>query len=194
MTQGRTQRWNIDPAHSSIEFAVRHMGIVTVHGRFGQFSGIVELDEDGALRGVDVTIDAASITTGVEQRDAHLRSKDFFDVATYPTLTFYATAVLGGGGGDGSYEVQGDLTLLGQTRPVTLAAEVAPPVTDPWGKQRVGSATGKLDRRRWGLTWNQALEAGGLLVSDEVRFTLDVQAVAPAETAATAASVGAQGR
>lgn len=186
----RTRQWNIDPAHSGIDFAVRHMRIATVHGRFAQFSGTVELDDDGALRGIAVTIDAASVTTGVDQRDEHLRSKDFFDVATYPALAFRSTEVRRGK--QGTYEVKGDLSLHGRTHAVEFTAEVTPHVKDPWGNERVaGSATGKLDRRQWGLTWNQPLEVGGFLVSDEVRFTLDVQAVAPTEPAEPAGAVEA---
>jgi polyisoprenoid-binding protein YceI len=178
-----TTTWALDQAHTGITFSVRHMGIATVRGRFTQFSGSVELDEGGALTGVEATIDAASIDTGVEQRDAHLRSADFFDVDRFPTLTFRSTMVRRRG--DDGYDVEGDLTLHGESHPVRLAVEVTPQVTDPWGKERVAAtATGTLDRRRWGLTWNQVLESGGLLVSDEVRLTLDVQAVAAEPVAA----------
>ncbi len=178
-----TTTWALDQAHTGIEFSVRHLGIATVRGRFGLQSGTVDLEDDGGLRGIAATIDAVSVDTGVEQRDAHLRSPDFLDAAAYPTMTFRSTAVRRRR--DDGYDVEGDLTLHGQTHPVRLAVDVTPHVTDPWGNQRVAaSATGKLDRRQWGLTWNQALEFGGVVVSDEVRFTLDVQAVAPQPVAA----------
>jgi len=169
--------WAIDPTHSSIEFSVRHLGISTTRGRFRQFSGNVEVDEDGRLRHIEASIDAASIDTGVEQRDAHLRSPDFFDTANHPTITFRSTAV--GPRPDGTLQVAGELTLRGQTHPVTFDMESAAPVTDPWGNRRAAaSATGTLDRTQWGLTWNQALELGGWLVGEKVRFALEVEAVA----------------
>ena len=171
--------WAIDPTHSSVEFSVRHLGIATVRGRFKQFTGSVDVAEDGQLQHIEVSIDAPSIDTGVDQRDAHLRSPDFFDVANYPTITFHSTAVRPRG--DGTFQVSGELTMHGQTHPVTFAVESAAPIKDPWGNQRAAaSATGKLDRKQWGLNWNQALELGGWVVGEEVRFTLDVQAVAAA--------------
>lgn len=171
-------QWSIDSSHSSIEFAVRHMGIATVRGRFRKFDGAVELDEDHRLRGVQVSIDAASIDTGVEQRDNHLRSPDFFDVARYPTIQFRSTGIERRSGG--GYRLTGDLTMHGQTRPVTFDVEASEPVKDPWGNQRVAAeATGKLNRKDWGLTWNQVLEFGALMVGEDVKFTLEIEAVAP---------------
>ena len=171
-------QWNIDSTHSSIEFGVKHMGISTVRGRFREFSGSVDLDEDGVLRGVDATIAAPSIDTGVGQRDDHLRSPDFFDVARFPTITFQSTRVERVG--EGRYRVTGDLTMHGHTHPVTFEVEVAEPVKDPWGNQRVAaSVSGKLNRKDWGLTWNQVLELGALVVGEDVTFTFDVEAVAP---------------
>ncbi|MBE0594886.1 MAG: YceI family protein [Gemmatimonadales bacterium] len=170
-------QWNIDAGHSSIEFGVRHMGISTVRGRFTQFEATPELNEAGILAGVSATLDVASIDTGVEQRDDHLRSPDFFDVAQHPTMEFRSTKVERRDGR--SYRVSGDLTMKGVTRPVTLDVEVSEPVKDPWGNKRVAAeATGKLDRTAWGLKWNQVLEFGALLVSEEVKFTIAVQAVA----------------
>ncbi|MDQ3398130.1 MAG: YceI family protein [Deinococcota bacterium] len=168
----------IDPSHSNIEFAVRHMAIATVRGRFKNLTGTIEMAEDGSLTGVDAVIEASSIDTSESNRDAHLRSPDFFDADTYPELRFKSTAIEATA--EGSYRVVGDLTMHGQTRPVTLAVETSSPITDPWGNKRAAAqATGKLNRKDWGLTWNQVLEMGALLVSEEVRFNFDVQAVAP---------------
>lgn len=171
-------QWNIDTTHSSVEFGVKHLGISTVRGRFREFTGAVDLDEDGVLRGVEATITAQSIDTGVEQRDQHLRSPDFFDAARFPTLEFRSTRIEPQG--QGRYRVTGDLTMRGQTHPVTLEVEAADPVKDPWGNRRsAATASGRLNRKDWGLTWNQVLEFGGLAVAEEVRLTLDVEAVAP---------------
>ena len=171
-------QWNIDTTHSSVEFGVKHMGISTVRGRFRESSGSVELDEDGVLRGVDATIAAQSIDTGVGPRDDHLRSPDFFDVARFPAIRFRSTRVEQPG--QGRYRVTGDLTMHGHTNPVTFEVEVAEPVKDPWGNQRVAaSVTGTLNRKTWGLSWNQVLELGALMVGENVKFTFDVEAVAP---------------
>jgi len=171
-------KWTIDQSHSSIEFSVKHLGIATVRGRFRQFSGDVALDEQGRPQSIQATIDAGSVDTGVEQRDTHLRSPDFFDTARHPTLTFVSTAIRPGGGG--TLRVTGDLTIRGETRPVTLTVTPSAAIRDPWGNQRAAaSATGTLSRKEWGLTWNQILELGGLAVADEVRFALEVEVVAP---------------
>lgn len=170
--------WTIDTSHSSIEFGVRHLGISTVRGRFRTFSGTVDVDEDGRVRAIDVTIDPASIDTGVGDRDQHLRSGDFFDVAHFPTIAFQSTAAERRG--DGTLRVTGDLTMRGQTHPVTFEVEPAQSVTDPWGNRRVAAtATGKLNRKDWGLTWNQVLELGALMVGEDVTFTIEIEAVAP---------------
>ena len=175
--------WAIDPSHSSIEFSVRHLGIATVRGRFKQFTGSVELDGRGYAQAIRTSLDAASIDTGVEQRDAHLRSPDFLDAERHPTLTFESTAIRPGQ--DGTLHVTGDLTIRGQTQPVAFTVEPSAPIRDPWGNQRAAaSATGTLNRKHWGLTWNQILELGGVAVADEVRFTLDVQIVSPQPVAA----------
>lgn len=164
--------WQIDPAHTSVDFAVKHLMISTVRGRFGSVSGtLTGLGKSPAL---SVSIDAASIDTRVAQRDEHLRSADFFDVANHPTITFTSRRVEGQP--TRSFKLIGDLTIRGVTREVALDVEYQGGGKDPWGNQRMGfSASGKLDRKEFGLTWNQVLEAGGLTVGDEVKFTIDVE-------------------
>ncbi len=169
-------QWTFDPAHSQIQFSVRHMGISTVRGTFGQFAGSIE-DSNGVVKGVTVDIDVASLTTGNGQRDEHLRSADFFDVANYPKATFVLTSFQRDGG---DVTATGDLTIRGITKPVTLTGDVGGPAKDPWGNQKVSAELEtKISRKEWGLVWNVALEAGGVLVSDEVKLRIDVQA-APA--------------
>lgn len=172
-----TTTWNIDTDHTHVGFTARHMMITKVKGQFSRVSGTVELDEQQPERSrVSVQIDAASIDTGVEKRDDHLRSADFLDVENHPHLTFESRSVRRTG--DDRYELTGDLTIRGTTRPVTLEVEDEGRGTDPWGGERASfSATGKIDRREFGLTWNQALEAGGVLVSDEIKLNFDVQVV-----------------
>ncbi len=176
-----TTVWSIDPAHSNVEFSVRHLMIATVRGRFADVAGTVKLDEASpAKSSVDVRIQAASIDTRAEQRDNHLRSPDFFDVARYPTITFTSRTVEPKG--DDQLKVTGDLTMHGVTKPVTLSATKEGSARDPWGNDRVAfSATAKLDRKEFGLTWNQALETGGVMVGDEIKITLDVELVRQAE-------------
>jgi polyisoprenoid-binding protein YceI len=154
------------------------MGISTVRGRFKKFA--VEVDEaNNTLRALNVSVDAASIDTGEAQRDQHLRSGDFLDVEHHPEIRFRSTSVAARG--QGRYAVSGDLTIRGQTHPVTFEVETAPPVTDPWGNNRAAATgTGTLNRRVWGLNWNKALELGGWLVGDDVRFSFDVEAVVSA--------------
>ncbi|HEU4642128.1 MAG TPA: YceI family protein [Gemmatimonadaceae bacterium] len=168
--------WQIDPAHTGVEFAVKHMMISTVKGRFTHVSGTIRLDESNPARSsVEATIDATSIDTRVEQRDAHLRSADFLDADRFPSITFRSTRVVPRG--EGRAEVTGDLVIHGVTRQITLEVEEQGRLKDPYGNDRVGfSATGKLDRRDFGLTWNQTLEAGGLLVGNEVRISIEVEA------------------
>jgi len=166
--------WTLDPTHSQIQFAVKHMGISTVRGTFGTFSGTIT-DTDGAVTGAEVTIDVASIHTGNEQRDGHLKSPESFDVAQFPTATFALTAFARTGD---TVTATGTLSLHGVSRPVTLTGEVGGPAKDPWGNEKVSAElTGKISRADFGLTWNVALEAGGWLVSDEVKLSVDVQAV-----------------
>lgn len=166
--------YSIDPTHSNVEFAVKHMMITTVKGRFGDVKGAIELPESGQPN-VDVTINTASIDTRTEARDNHLRSADFFDVEKYPEIRFVSTDALRTGGG---YSLSGNLTIKGITKPVTLAVTSEGSGVDPWGNQKSSfSATGKFNRSEFGLNWNAALEAGGVLVSDEVKLSLDVQLV-----------------
>lgn len=169
--------WAIDPSHTSVEFAVRHLGISTVRGRFKRVSGTIRAEEHGALKSIEATIDASSIDTGEPKRDAHLRSADFLDAENSPALTFRSTSIMPQT--DGRYLVDGTLTIRHETRPVSLQVEITTPMKDPWGNVRAGAvASGTLNRKDWGLNWNQVLELGALLVGEEVRFTLDVEAVA----------------
>jgi polyisoprenoid-binding protein YceI len=168
--------WAIDPAHSVVELAVKHMMFSTVKGRFASLAGSIVLDEaDLGASSVSAEIDAASIDTGEPQRDGHLRSADFLDVASFRTITFRSTGVVPRG--RGRFIVVGDLTIRGITRGVSLEAELAGTGTDPWGGRRAGfAATTAIDRKEFGLTWNQALETGGVLVSDQVKINLEIQA------------------
>jgi polyisoprenoid-binding protein YceI len=169
--------WKIDPSHSHLEFAVRHLMISTVKGRFGVVEGTVLTDAaNPATVDVNVTIDAASIDTREAQRDAHLKSPDFFDVATFPTLTFKGGRVTEASGD--RFRLTGDLTIHGVTREVTLDVASEGRGKDPWGGERAGySATTKIKRSDFGLTWNQVLEAGGIAVGDEIKISLDVELV-----------------
>jgi len=169
--------WNIDPAHSAIHFSIRHMVVSKTRGRFTKWSGQISFDPDHpAASSVQVTIDPASIDTAEPQRDAHLRSADFFDVEKHPQATFRSTQVEETGGD--SYRITGDLTLHGVTRPVVLSAVFEGSAKDPWGGERAGfAATASLDRREFGLGWNKVLEAGGVLVGDKVELTLEIEAV-----------------
>jgi polyisoprenoid-binding protein YceI len=166
----------LDPSHSTVEFTVRHLMISKVRGRFAAFQGSIELAPGSDLpHAVSVTIDAKSLDTREEQRDAHLRSADFFDVEKYPNLTFESTRIEGT---PADLRVTGNLTIHGVTKEVTLEAEFEGRASDPWGGQRIGyTARTKINRKDFGLTWNQALETGGVMVSDEVRIELNVQAV-----------------
>ena len=178
-------QWIIDPSHTSLQLAVRHMAISTVRGQFKKVTGTIETADDGTLKSIEGVIDAASLDTAEPQRDAHLRSPDFLDAEKYPNLTFRSTAVQARG--DGKYLVKGDLTIREETRPVSLEVEAGQPITDPYGNLRAGaSATGTLNRKDWDLTWNMVLELGALLVGEEVRFTLDVEALVPAAAPAVA--------
>jgi polyisoprenoid-binding protein YceI len=172
-----TTTWNIDPTHTGIHFSVRHMVVAKVRGSFKAFSGSVQLDpQSPAGASVSARIETASIDTGVEQRDGHLKSPDFFDVAKFPAITFQSTKVEPAGGN--TLRVTGNLTLRDITRPVVLEVEQLGVAKDPWGQQRAAfEAKTSLDRREFGLTWNQALEAGGVLVGDKIEISLEVQAV-----------------
>lgn len=167
-------RWSIDPSHTSLLLAVKHMGIATVRGQFKKVTGTIETAEDGKLQSIEAVVEASSIDTAEPRRDAHLRSPDFLDVENHPQLTFRSTTVEPQG--DGRYLVKGELTIRGETRPVTFEVETGTPINDPYGNRRAGaSATGKINRKEWGLTWNQVLEFGVLLVGEEIRFTLDAE-------------------
>jgi polyisoprenoid-binding protein YceI len=176
--QTATTTWNLDPVHSIAEFKVKHMMISNVKGQFTGISGVLNLDEsDLGNSRVEVTIDASSVNTRDAQRDTHLKSPDFFDVEQFPTLSFRSTRVKRVG--DGELAITGDLTIHGVTREVVFQVEgPTPPARDPWGNTRIGlSATTKINRKDYGLTWNATLEAGGILVGEEVTITLDVQFV-----------------
>jgi len=174
--QTSTTTWNIDPAHAAAEFKVKHMMISHVKGHFGKLSGKLTLDDAELTNShVEAVIDASSLETRDSQRDAHLKSGDFFDVEKFPTLSFKSTRVRVVG--DEELSVEGDLTIRGVTRKATFAVEgPTPPTQDPWGNTRLGiSATTKINRKDFGLTWNATLETGGILVGDEVAITLDVE-------------------
>ena len=173
-----TTTWNLDPAHSGVEFKVKHMMISNVKGQFTSVTGKLLLDEEDITKSsVETSIDAASVNTGELQRDAHLKSADFFDVEQYPNLTFQSTSVTRND--DGELEVAGNLTIHGITRRVVFQVEgPTEAAKDPWGHTRVGvSAATRISRKEFGLTWNAALEAGGFLVGDDVKITLDLQFV-----------------
>ena len=174
-TATSTSTWNIDPAHSVAEFKVKHMMISNVKGQFAGIKGTLTYDATVTNSHVEVTIDAASVNTNEPQRDAHLKSPDFFDVEKFPTLSFKSTKVTRTS--DGELKVAGDLTLHGVTRPVVLAVEgPTPSAKDPWGNSRIAvSATTKINRKDFGLTYNAALETGGILVGEEVTITLEIQ-------------------
>lgn len=170
------ETWDIDPAHSEIGFKVRHMMVSNVRGSFHEVRGALEFDEADITRSsIDVTIVTASIDTGVEKRDKHLRSPDFFDVEKYPALTFRSKNVQVIS--DGVFEVAGDLTIHGVTREVVLDVEgLTHQAKDPRGNTVMGAtATTKINRKDYGLTWNKALETGGVLVGDEISITLEVE-------------------
>ena len=179
-----TQTWQIDSAHSGIHFSVRHLVIAKVRGQFSRWTGSLEVPEgDFGRARVTATIDASSIDTGVADRDAHLRSADFFDVETYPEVTFVSRRVEPAGGD--RLRPVGDLTLRGVTREVTLDVESAGIAKDPWGNVRAGfQAKTAIDRKEFGLTWNQALETGGVMVGDKVELEIEVEAVRQDATAA----------
>lgn len=178
-----TGAWAIDPSHSEVGFAVRHLGISKTRGRFGTFSGTLVVDaEHPANSSVEVTIDASSIDTKDAGRDEHLRSDDFFGVEAHPAITFRSTAVRGEGT---RWEVEGDLTIKGTTQPVVLETELVGLERDPWGNERVGfAATTEINREAFGLTWNAALETGGVLVGKNVKINIEVEAVKVVEEGA----------
>jgi len=168
--------WKLDPSHSTIEFVAKHMMITTVKGRFTEFDGTIVADEQNLGDSkVDVVMKAASLDTRSDQRDQHLRSPDFLHVEEFEDVTFHSTSV---SGTKEKFQVTGDLTIRGTTKPITLDVEFGGEGKDPWGGTRASfSAHGKFDRRDYGLTWNVALETGGILVSNEVKINIEAQAV-----------------
>ena len=182
-SQGTTQ-WQIDPAHSAAHFSVRHLMISNVRGEFTKLTGTATTNpSDHTKSSLDVTIEAASINTREPQRDDHLRSADFFDVAKYPTLTFRSTRIEALSADH--FKVTGDLTIHGVTKTVALDVEgPTPAVKDPWGNLRTGaSATTKINRKDFGLVWNGVTEAGGVMVGDEIKIELEVELVQKAPAA-----------
>lgn len=177
LTQIGVRQWTLDPSHSEIGFSARHMMISTVRGNFQNFSGTAEFDPEAIENGsIEVEIDVASIDTRDENRDGHLKSGDFFDTENYPAITFRSTSVEARG--NGAYNVHGNLTIKGETHPVTLDATFTEVVPDPFGGTRIGVSAGtQIDRKEFGLEWNQALETGGVLVGEHIGINIDAQLV-----------------
>ena len=178
--------WDIDLVHSNLGFSVRHLVISKVHGRFARWSGTLALDDQRPEQSrVDIRIESASIDTHEPQRDAHLRSADFLDSDAHPEISFRSTRIESAG--DHRYQVAGDLTIAGVTRPIRLDVETLGRTRDPWGGERAGfSARTSLDRRDFGLVWNQALESGGVLVGEKVEIEVEIEAVRRPQAAAAA--------
>jgi polyisoprenoid-binding protein YceI len=172
-----TTTWQLDASHSSIGFAVKHLMIATVKGSFGKFEASFSGNEQNlATASVSAKIDAGSIDTGNDQRDGHLRSADFFDVEQFPAIDFVGKKIVGDAFGD--FKIVGDLTIRGVTKEITLDATFEGRAKDPWGNSRLGyTAKGKINRTEFGLNWNQALEAGGVLVSEEVKISVEASFV-----------------
>jgi polyisoprenoid-binding protein YceI len=186
--------WEIDTAHTTAQFSVRHMMVTTVKGQFGKVTGTVNLDDkDHTKSKIDVVIDATTVDTREPKRDAHLKSPDFFDVANHPKITFKSTKIAKGG--KDKYKVTGDLTMHGVTKPVALEVEgPTPPVKNLMGTWTRGArVTGSLNRKDFGLNWNKTLEAGGVLVGDEVKIEVDAELVEKAPSASGVASAPAKG-
>ncbi|MFG3284256.1 YceI family protein [Streptomyces sp. NPDC048111] len=169
--------YTIDPAHSSIGFTVRHAMVTNVRGSFAEHEGTLTLDgADPAASSASIDVKIASVDTGIADRDAHLRSADFFDAEQFPLMTFRSTGARALGGD--TYRITGDLTIKGVTRPLSIDLEFNGTATDPYGNQRVGFEGGaEILRSEWGLTWNAALETGGVMVSDKVKLTFDISAI-----------------
>jgi polyisoprenoid-binding protein YceI len=184
--------WNIDTTHSTIGFTVRHLVITKVHGQFATWSGALRIDDaDLSRSSVEVEVDLASVDTKEAKRDAHLRSADFFDVDSFPKMTFVSKRIVADA--NEVKEVIGDLTIRGTTREVTLLVEEQGRAKDPWGGERAAfSARTRINRADYGLTWNMALEAGGLLVGDKIDIHLDLEAVLAQPTVVTPDTTAAQ--
>jgi polyisoprenoid-binding protein YceI len=173
-TLPQTGTWTIDSTHTRIGFVAKHLMVTKVRGSFGEFSGSIAVAEPIENSSVTVDMVAASISTGVADRDGHLKSADFLDVENHPTITFSSTGVRREGG---DFKVDGELTIIGVTKPVTLDVEFDGGATDPWGNAKAGfTASTTINREDWGLTWNAALEGGGLLVSKEIKIEIEAQA------------------
>jgi polyisoprenoid-binding protein YceI len=171
-----TGTWKVDPSHSTVGFAVKHMGIATVRGEFTEFEGTLEIGEDLSSARAYGTVKVASVDTNEPQRDEHLRSADFFDAAQYPELTFESTKIEALD--DEEFRITGQLTIHGVTNEIVLHAEVQGTDTDPWGNERVGlEVTGQLSRGDYGMKFNQALGSGNMLVADKIKLALDISAV-----------------
>lgn len=167
--------WEVDASHSSVEFTARHLMVSKVRGRFTSFTGTIEVGDDPLQSSVRATVDLASVETHDEKRDGHLRSPDFFDVENHPQMTLVSTGIRPDGD---DFVLSADVTVRGVTRPVDFRLEFNGVERDPWGGTRAGfTATAEVNRRDWGLEWNVPLDGGGLLVSEKVKMTLEVQAV-----------------
>ena len=169
--------FDVDPSHSSITFAVKHMTVSKVKGAFGEFEASFEFDLDNPKSwSCQATIQAASVTTGNTKRDDHLRSEDFFNTSEFPTITFKSTGVTMEDEEDGV--LRGELTMMGVTRAIELELELVGMVDDPWGNTRAGfSAEGDIQRKDWGLTWNNTLDSGGLVVGDKIEIELEIEGI-----------------
>jgi polyisoprenoid-binding protein YceI len=169
-----TGTWTVDPSHSSVGFVARHLMVSKVRGTFDTFSGTITVADDPLQSQLEASVELASVNTGDEGRDGHLKSADFFDVEHFPTMTFVSTGLRQQGA---DFVLAGDLTIKGVTKPVEFALEFTGVATDPWGNTKAGfEATTEINRKDWGLEWNVALEAGGVLVSEKVKIVLDIQA------------------
>ena len=167
-------KWTIDTAHSSVAFSVRHLMISKVKGTFKEFSGTIVIDEDPLKSTVDARVGLASVDTGDEQRDAHLKGSDFFDTEQYPDMVFTTTGLREDGG---DYLLDGELSILGVTKPVTFELEFEGVSTDPWGNTKAGfSAKTEINRKDWGMNYNAALETGGVLIGEKAKIELDIEA------------------
>jgi polyisoprenoid-binding protein YceI len=167
--------WNVDPVHSSVGFVARHLMVSKVRGRFGSFSGTITIAENRLESKVEATVDVGSISTGDDTRDAHLKSPDFFDAEKYPTMTLVSTGIEEDGD---DYVLHTDVTIRGITKPVDFELEFDGVSGDPWGGTRAGfSAEAEVNRKDWGLEWNQVLETGGVMLGEKVKMQIDVQAV-----------------
>ena len=186
-TPNNISTWIVDPTHAELAFAVRHLMLATVRGRFGTVSGMVLVNEDNLNASkIDITVDVTSIDTRQEMRDNHLRSADFFDAANHPSMRFVSKRIEGDT--TKTFKVAGDLTIRGNTKEVVLDFTAEGRARDPWGNDRAGfSGSGKISRDAFGLKWNQALEAGGVAVGDEVKMTLDFELVRQESAAAVPA-------